>query len=116
VLYCDRSLSFFGGVDPFSGVVLEKGHPLEGRSIAGTILVFPRGKGSTVGSYTLLRLKRSGTAPAAMVNRECDTVIAVGTILAGIPCVDMIDIELLEHSGFVVVDGDNGTVQIEGRQ
>ncbi len=53
-------ISFFGGVDPETGVVVERGHELEGQCIAGKVLVFPTGKGSTVGSYTLYRLKHSG--------------------------------------------------------
>ncbi|MEM3953084.1 MAG: DUF126 domain-containing protein, partial [Nitrososphaerota archaeon] len=48
-----QPISFLGGVDPETGIVIEKGHELEGRSIAGKILVFPRGKGSTVSSYIL---------------------------------------------------------------
>jgi len=51
-------------VDPNTGKVVEKGHDLEGKSIAGKIFVFPKGGGSTVGSYTLLRLKKNGKAPA----------------------------------------------------
>ena len=52
-----KNISFFGGVDPESGIVVEKGHDLEGQSVSQVILVFPTGKGSTVGSYTLYRLK-----------------------------------------------------------
>ena len=64
-LLSSEGISFYGGVDPESGVVTEAGHPLEGRSVAGRILVFPQGKGSTVGSYTLYRLAKNGVAPAA---------------------------------------------------
>ena len=85
-------ISFFGGVDPDTGIVIEKGHDLEGESISGKILVFPSGKGSTVGSYTLYRLKKNGLAPAAIVNQECETIIAVGCIIAEIPCIDQIPI------------------------
>ena len=63
-LVTSMGISFFGGVDPESGIVVERGHELEGQSIAGKVLVFPTGKGSTVGSYTLYRLKRNGMAPA----------------------------------------------------
>jgi len=85
-------LSFFGGVDLDSGVVTEVGHPLEGRSISGRILAFPTGKGSTVGSYALLRLQKGGHAPAAMLLGSCDTTVAVGAIISEIPCVDQIDV------------------------
>ena len=82
---------------PRPGVVVEKGHDLEGQSIAGKVLVFSTGKGSTVGSYTLYRLKFNGRAPAAIVNRECETIVAVGCIIAEIPCVDQIAIGPAPH-------------------
>ena len=62
-LVSHMGISFYGGVDPDTGVILEKGHDLEGQSITGKVLVFPSGKGSTVGSYTLYRLKANGIAP-----------------------------------------------------
>ena len=91
-LVTSMPISFYGGVDPNTGVVIEKGHELQGISVKGKILVFPTGKGSTVGSYTLYRMKKNGTAPAGMVNRECETVVAVGAIISEIPCLDKIDI------------------------
>jgi len=107
-------ISFFGGVDPESGVVVEKGHELEGQSIAGKVLVFPTSKGSTVGSYTLYRLKYSGHAPAAIINAECETITAVGCIIAEIPCVDQIPIEELESGARLSVDGEAGSVKLTG--
>ena len=53
---------------------------------------FPQGKGSTVGSYTLYRMKKNGAAPAGMINKECETIVAVGAIISEIPCIDKIDI------------------------
>ncbi len=107
-----QGISFFGGVDPETGVVVERGHELEGQSIAGKVLVFPTGKGSTVGSYTLYRLKHSGMAPAAIVNAECETITAVGCIIAEIPCVDQVEIEKLETGMLLRVDGNSGTVSL----
>jgi predicted aconitase with swiveling domain len=104
-LVTSQGISFFGGVDPETGVIVERGHELEGQSIAGKILVFPQGKGSTVGSYTLYRLKHSGTAPAAIINSECETITAVGCIISGIPCVDKIDITLIETDAVINVEG-----------
>ncbi|MEM7815542.1 MAG: DUF126 domain-containing protein [Candidatus Aenigmatarchaeota archaeon] len=108
----NKTISFYGGVDPNTGVIVEKGHDLEGRSIAGKVFVFPNGSGSTVGSYTLLRLKKNGVAPAAIVNRECETIVAVGAIISDIPCVDKIDIAKIKNGDKVVVDGDLGIVEI----
>ena len=109
-LVTKMGISFYGGVDPDSGIIVERGHELEGQSIAGKILVFPSGKGSTVGSYTLYRLKVNGIAPAAIVNAECETITAVGCIIAEIPCVDHIPIEQLMSGQTVRVDGDSGIV------
>jgi predicted aconitase with swiveling domain len=101
-----QPISFFGGIDPETGVVVERGHALEGQSIAGKVLVFPTGKGSTVGSYTLYRLKVNGHAPLAILNAECEPIIAVGCIIAEIPCVDQLPIHEIPPCSQVVVDGD----------
>lgn len=111
-LVSPAALSFFGGVDAETGVVTEKGHPLEGLAIGGKVLVFPQGKGSTVGSYVLYRLKRSGRAPLAIVNAECEPIIAVGCIIADIPCVDHIPLENVHSGDRVVVDGDRAVVEL----
>ena len=111
-LVTSMGISFFGGVDPDTGVIVETGHELEGQSISGKVLVFPTGKGSTVGSYTLYRLKRNGLAPAAIVNAHCETITAVGAIIAEIPCVDQIPIDQLTTGLVVRVDGEAGTIEL----
>ncbi len=105
-LVTGMGISFFGGVDPETGLVAEVGHELEGQSIAGKVLVFPSGKGSTVGSYTLYRLKKNGLAPAAILNAECETITAVGCIISEIPCVDQIPIGSIPGGAKVIVDGN----------
>ena len=104
------AISFYGGVDPKTGVVTENGHDLQGQSIAGKVLVFPRGKGSTVGSYILYRLAKSGLAPLAIVNSECETITAVGCIIAEIPCVDQVDLDNIATGMPVEVDAEEGLV------
>jgi predicted aconitase with swiveling domain len=111
-LVTSMGISFYGGVDPETGQVVEKGHDLEGQSIAGRVLVFPTGKGSTVGSYTLYRLKKAGLAPAAIINAESETITAVGCIISDIPCVDQISIEKIETGMQVSMDGETGFVEI----
>ena len=106
-------ISFYGGVDPDTGKVVEVGHELEGQSITGKILVFPTGKGSTVGSYTLYRMKKNNTAPAAIVNKQIDTIIAVGCIISEIPCVDKIDVNEIKNGQKMVVNGSEGTVEVK---
>jgi len=111
-LVSSEGISFYGGVDPATGNVVEKGHPLEGQSVKGKILVFPAGKGSTVGSYALYDMKKRGNAPAAIVNREIETIVAVGAIISEIPCVDKIEIEKLKTGQRVRVEADSGVVEI----
>jgi predicted aconitase with swiveling domain len=111
-LVTSMGISFFGGVDPESGVVVERGHELEGCCIAGKVLVFPTGKGSTVGSYTLYRLKQAGLAPAAVVNARCETITAVGCILAEIPCLDQVPIQQISSGDRVLVDGEQAFVEV----
>jgi len=105
-LCTSEPLSFYGGFDLTHGVVAEQGHPLCGQGVAGRILVFPAGKGSTVGSYALLRLAKAGVAPAGLVMASCDTTVAVGAIIAEIPCVDLIDLEALATGDLVCIEGE----------
>ena len=104
-LVSQQSISFFGGVDPESGVIVEAGHELVGKSITDKILVFPRGKGSTVGSYTLYRLRRKGLAPAGIINAESEAIVAVGAIIADIPMVDLLDIARIRTGDAVIIEG-----------
>ncbi|KAF5054366.1 Aconitase X swivel domain protein [anaerobic digester metagenome] len=115
LLVTEAPISFLGGVDPATGVVIDRGHPLEGQTIAGRVLVFPHGKGSTVGSYVLYGLARNGVAPAAIINAEAETIIATGALIAGIPLVDRPEIPLAELPAGVTatVDADAGEVRIE---
>ena len=106
-------IGFYGGIDAKTGVVIEKGHELEGKCVKGKILVFPAGKGSTVGSYVIYGLMKNGVAPAAIVNKETETIAATGVILAGIPCVDGIDIDKIKTGDKLKVDADQATVEVE---
>lgn len=116
VLVSPEPISFLGGVDPETGEVIERGHPLRGRRVGGTVLAFPHGKGSTVGSYVLYALARNGKAPAAMVNAEAEPIIVVGAIIAGIPLIDRpgIGLALLRDGVMATVDGDTGELSYEG--
>ncbi len=109
-LVTSMPISFYGGVDPNTGVIIEKGHELNGVSVKGKILVFPQGKGSTVGSYTLYRMKKNGVAPAAMINKETETIIAVGAIISEIPFVDKVDVGKFRTGAKITVDNDTVTI------
>ncbi len=112
-LVSNEPVSFFGGVDPNTGVVIARGHPLFKRSVAGKVLIFTTGKGSTVGSYVLYQLAVNGKAPAAIVCKEAEPIVAVGAIMAGIPMVDKPETFDFKDDQRVTVDGDNAAVIIE---
>lgn len=105
-------IGFYGGIDINTGVVIEKGHPLEGKKVTGKILVFPCGKGSTVGSYVIYGLQKNGVGPKAIVNKETETIVATGVILAGIPCVDQIDIDKIQTGDTLNINADERSVNI----
>jgi uncharacterized protein len=116
VLATRDPISFLGNVDPKSGLVVDPGHGLFGNSIAGKVLIFPAGKGSTVGSYVIYQLKKRGLGPVAMVNLRSEPIVAVGAIISDIPLVDRVPEELLDlKDGTVVtVDADLGMIEIIG--
>jgi len=104
-------IGFYGGIDAKTGIVIEKGHELEGESVQDKILMFSCGKGSTVGSYVIYGLKMNGVGPRAIINKETETIVATGVILAGIPCVDGIEIEEFETGDQVSVDAEEAIVE-----
>ena len=106
VLKSDVPLGLFGHLEPKTGVYHEAGHPLDGKCVKGRVLAFPRAKGSTVGSYILYALRKSGKAPVAMLLSECDTIVAVGAIISSIPTVDSMDITALQDGAMVRIKGE----------
>ncbi|HDH07191.1 MAG TPA: DUF126 domain-containing protein [Thermoproteales archaeon] len=81
-------LSFYGDIDPSTGVVVNKNLPIYGEKVAGKILIFPYGRGSTVGSYIIYRLAKKSKAPLAIINLESEPIIIVGCVLSNIVLVD----------------------------
>ena len=111
-LVSKEPIGFYGGIDMKTGIVIEKGHELEGECVKDKILVFPCGKGSTVGSYVIYGLKKNRVAPKAIINKETETIVATGVILAGIVCVDGIDIEKIETGDFVIIDAKEKSAEV----
>ncbi|MEM3816340.1 MAG: DUF126 domain-containing protein, partial [Candidatus Bathyarchaeia archaeon] len=91
-----KPLSFLGGIDPKTGVVVERNHDLFGKTIKDSILCFPHGHGSTVGSFVLYSLAKNGLAPKAIVNVLADPVVVVGAVIANIPMIDKIDVSQIK--------------------
>ena len=110
-LISKQRISLLGAIDPVTGLIIDTSLDIYGQSIANRILIFPGGKGSTVGSYVLYQLKKHGKSPYAIVNRRADTIVAVGAIIAEIPAVDSLELDLIE--GELIADGEevlvNGT-------
>lgn len=110
-LVSGESISFLGGVDPKTGLIIERGHPLRGESVKGRVLVFPRGKGSTVGSYVIYSLHVNGVSPAAFMVLEAEPIILAGCALAGIPLMDRPKpnpIEIVKTGDVLYVNGRRG--------
>ena len=80
-LAADMPLSFWGGFDPETGVIIDRRHPLAGQLAAGRVLIIPSGRGSCSGSGVLLESIHNGTAPAAIITSRLDPVIGLGCIL-----------------------------------
>jgi predicted aconitase with swiveling domain len=112
-LVSKQSISFYGGVDPSTGTIVERGHELEGKSITGKILVFPMGKGSTVGSYVLYRMSKNGKGPKGLVLKECEAIVAVGCIIGEIPCIDHVDIEKLTTGEHLILDANEAALELK---
>ncbi len=110
VLKLEGALSFLGGVDASTGEVKVE----NGGNVADRILVFPRGKGSTVGSFVMYDLKVHGKAPAAVINSSAETIVATGAVISSIPMVDSVDVGLINDGDDIIVDADAGTVEIKG--
>jgi predicted aconitase with swiveling domain len=108
VLKLNEAFSFLGGVDGATGELRVE----NGGNVKDRILVFPRGKGSTVGSFTMYDLKVHEKQPAAVINRSAETIVATGAVISSIPMVDRIDVDLLVDGDDVTVDGDDGTIEI----
>ncbi|MBU2560578.1 DUF126 domain-containing protein [archaeon] len=115
-LVSTQAITFLGGVDPDTGIVTESGHELEGESVAGKILVFPRGKGSTVGVYTIYGMKKKGTAPAGIINVKSESTVAAGAIISGIPMLDSLEgdpLAQIKTGDNIKINADEGYVEVE---
>lgn len=114
-LVCSEPICYLGGIDVKTGMVTEVGHQLQGQSIAGKVLVFPTGKGSTGGSYLIYEATMNGKGPVAMVNLAVEQVTAIGCIMAEVPLVDRPEVNVCEEiktGQTVEVDADAGLITI----
>lgn len=110
VLDMVEEISFWGGVDPTTGAVIEPGHPRFGETVSGRVVYMPRGRGSSSASSVLAELLRVGCGPAAIVLAEPDPILAIGSLVAntlyGTTCPVIVTAERF-------IDGENVNVEIE---
>lgn len=117
-LVADATLSFWGEVDAVTGKIIAVGHPLEGESLRGRVLVIRSTKGSS-GTPMILNLARlEGNAPVAFINVEVDSLAALGCIVNQIPMMTDLEqnpFEVIRTGDRVVVDADQGIVRVSRR-
>ena len=110
-----EAISFNGGVDNMTGIVTEPGHELEGVNIAGKVLVFLTGKGSTGGSYKIYDMVSRGTAPVAFIQVNPEPITTIGAIIGNIPVVAGLNENptiAIATGDFVELDADAGKVEV----
>jgi uncharacterized protein len=119
VLTLDEPLSFWGGLDPATGAIIDRLHPQQGASVKGRMLMMPGGRGSSSGSATLAEALRLGHGPAAILMLERDAIVVVGAMVAaelyGLQCpvalADARDWEALAAAASLALEaGPNGAV------
>jgi predicted aconitase with swiveling domain len=113
-----ETISGWGGVNPMQGTIIETRHELRGQSFKDKVLVFPGAKGSSGWSVVFHTARLAGTAPKALVFNEMTTKVALGAVVMRAPAVTDLDrdpLEVIETGDWVVVDGDEGTVEVRKR-
>ena len=114
----------FWGCESINRLVIDKWHELYGQNIKGKVMVYPEGRGSTVGAAVVLELVRTGCAPAAIINRKIETITAAGGLMAkkfynkDMPMVDRLSedpIKAIKTGDIVEVNGTTGEVTIYSR-
>lgn len=114
-LVLDEPLSFWGGLDPASGALIDTHHPQQGATLAGRVLVMPSGRGSSSSSYVLAEAIRAGTSPVAIVLRESDGIVALGAIVARELYGALVPVVVLDADGYdAIADGE--AIQVDAHE
>lgn len=114
-LRLDEPLSLWGGLDPATGEIIDRRHPQSGSVVTGRILLMPAGRGSSSSSSVLAEAIRGRTAPAAIVMREPDGIVALGAIVAAELYGLAMPVVVVPPDLFDSLD-DGTTVSIEGNR
>jgi predicted aconitase with swiveling domain len=108
-------ISFTGGMDPHTGIIREPGHELLGKSVAGKILVFPSGKGSTTGSWQFYIAYKKGKAPIGIINSKSEGVVAISAVITDTPMIHLLEknpFDCIRTGDTVIINGNEGFVEI----
>lgn len=105
LLFADMGLSFWGGVDPFSGEVIDRHHPLSGQNLARRVLAIPSGRGSCTGSSVMMELLSGEHAPSALVLAEADEILTLGVLVAELLFQRSIAVLCIGHEAFAQLRG-----------
>lgn len=117
-LVAPTTLSFWGEVDPIAGRVIASGHPLEGETLRGKVLVIESTKGSSATPLVIGLANGEGNAPVAFVNVNIDALAVLGCVVNQIPMVAELErdpFEIIETGDHVCVDADNGIITVTKR-
>ena len=114
-LVSKEPLSLWGGLCPRTGEIIDRRHERSGAIVTGRIFVFPCGKGSSTSSATLLESIRTGVAPAAIINRKVDSILALGSIVSDELYHRAVPIVVLSQEGFFSIrEGDHIAIEPDG--
>ena len=115
VVLSHEPLSFWGGLNPETGEIIDRRHDRSGEIVTDKVFVFPTGKGSSTGSAVLMESVRARTAPAAIVNVTADPILALGAIVADELYGEVVPIVTISQEDFdAVQDGDELTLDRSG--
>jgi len=106
-LVSKEPLSFWGGLSPHTGEIIDRRHELSGSVAAGRIFVFPQGRGSSTSSATLLESIKAGVAPAAIINLRVDPILALGSIVSDELYHKALPIVVLPEEDFFAIKQDD---------
>jgi len=114
-LVSKEPLSFWGGISPRTGEIIDRRHERSGANVAGRIFVFPQGKGSSTSSATLVESIKTGVAPAAIINLKVDPMLALGSIVSDELYHKAVPIVVLAEKDFYLIkEDDDLTIEPNG--
>jgi len=114
-LVSKEPLSFWGGLCPHTGEIIDRRHDRSGRVVTGRVFVFPRGKGSSTSSATLMESIKTGVAPAAIINLQVDPILALGSIVSDELYQKAVPIVILAEKDFYSIrENDHLTIEPNG--